>query len=160
MFARLILFPLKWEGGFVDHPNDPGGRTNMGITQKTFDAWRDARKEPRMDVKHIKKPEVMDIYYQRYWKPEWEKLGVGLAACMLDTAINMGMGRAESFLKQCEGSYVKYIQLRIERYDALIKANPKLAVFRKGWMARVTDLRRWIEVEIQNDKQFDTGGSG
>lgn len=33
-----LKFVLRWEGGFVDHPDDPGGRTNKGVTQKVYDA--------------------------------------------------------------------------------------------------------------------------
>lgn len=39
-FEPALAFVLRWEGGFVDNPADPGGRTNKGITQKVYDAWR------------------------------------------------------------------------------------------------------------------------
>jgi len=39
-FETALPFVLRWEGGFVDHPADPGGRTNRGVTQRTYDAWR------------------------------------------------------------------------------------------------------------------------
>jgi lysozyme family protein len=39
-FEAALPFVLRWEGGFVDHPNDPGGRTNQGVTQKVYDDWR------------------------------------------------------------------------------------------------------------------------
>jgi len=37
-FAAALPFVLRWEGGYVDHPDDPGGRTNKGVTQKTYDS--------------------------------------------------------------------------------------------------------------------------
>ena len=40
MFERALTFVLRWEGGYVDHPADPGGATNYGVTQRTYDAWR------------------------------------------------------------------------------------------------------------------------
>ncbi len=39
-FEESLPFIMRWEGGYVDHPDDPGGRTNKGVTQKTYDAWR------------------------------------------------------------------------------------------------------------------------
>lgn len=39
-FTRAITFILKWEGGFSDDPDDRGGRTNKGVTQKVYDTWR------------------------------------------------------------------------------------------------------------------------
>src|SRR5262249_4129194 len=41
LFDRVMKFTLKWEGGKVDDAVDPGGRTNMGVTQKTYDAYHD-----------------------------------------------------------------------------------------------------------------------
>ena len=40
IFDRAHDFVAKWEGGFVNHKNDPGGATNMGITRKTLARWR------------------------------------------------------------------------------------------------------------------------
>src|SRR5262249_27243120 len=39
-FGRIQPMIEEWEGGFADHPNDPGGPTNMGITQETLRQWR------------------------------------------------------------------------------------------------------------------------
>ncbi len=39
-FSESLPFVLRWEGGYVNHPNDPGGATNKGVTQKVYDGWR------------------------------------------------------------------------------------------------------------------------
>ena len=41
-FRAALPFVLRWEGGFVHHPDDPGGATNQGVTQRVYDAWRAA----------------------------------------------------------------------------------------------------------------------
>jgi lysozyme family protein len=151
MFANIMSFVLKWEGGYVNHPSDPGGATNMGITQKTLDRYCDRKEIARFDVRDIKVPMVMNIYYEDYWKPEWEKLGMPLATCMMDTAVNMGESRANAFLKGCNGDYVQFLQLRLAKYKELITNNPSLKAFEKGWNNRMTDLRRFID----NDKASD-----
>lgn len=147
MLAKIMQFISKWEGGYSNHPSDPGGATNYGVTQRTFDAFNQKMKRPRKSVKDMTYPEAREVYDLEYWNPDWEKLGFPLAACMMDTAVNMGVSRANQFLKNCNGSYVTFIQLRIAKYKELIQRNPKLKVFERGWMNRVTDLRRFIEVE-------------
>lgn len=147
MFANLLKFVLEHEGGYVNHPNDPGGATNYGITQKTYDAYNEENGFPKQDVKDIKLGTVANIYYDKYWEPEWEKLGFPLAACMFDTSVNMGKKRAYTFLENCAGSYVTFLQLRLAKYKELIEKNPRLRVFEKGWNNRVRDLRNFIEME-------------
>ena len=39
-FVQALPVVLRFEGGYADHPNDPGGATNKGITQAVFDAYR------------------------------------------------------------------------------------------------------------------------
>lgn len=145
-FHKIMQFIFEEEGGYVNHPSDPGGETNYGISK---------RSHPELDIKNLTKLEALDIYYKEYWKDEWEKLGFPLAACMMDTSVNMGEKRARYFLQQCGGSYVTYLQLRIAKYKELIEQNSKLKAFEKGWMNRVTKLRRYIEAQ----KPIPTSGS-
>lgn len=145
MFAKIMQFVHKWEGGYVNHPNDPGGATNRGITQRTYDAWRKKKGLSLRSVKDMPPQEDVEIYREEYWNPEWEKLGFKMAACMMDTAVNMGVSRANVLLKASGGDYVKFLQLRIARYKELIQRNPRLAVFEKGWMNRVNDLRKFVD---------------
>jgi lysozyme family protein len=69
---NLIAFLHKWEGGFVNHPNDPGGATNIGITLNTFREYRKRLGLPVpsvTDLKDIGDEEWMDIYSRYYWNP-------------------------------------------------------------------------------------------
>lgn len=70
---KLVDFVLKWEGGYVDHPNDPGGATNMGVTIGTvknlglkYDKNGDG-KITKEDVKRITKRDAIDIMKKNYW---------------------------------------------------------------------------------------------
>ena len=66
-FAAALPFILRWEGGFVDDPDDRGGRTNKGVTQAVYQAWRADQGLPGQDVRQISDEEVASIYYERYW---------------------------------------------------------------------------------------------
>lgn len=66
-FDRALPFILRIEGGFVHDPDDRGGATNYGITQKTFDEWRERQTEKWRDVKLITNDEVAAIYLSDYW---------------------------------------------------------------------------------------------
>lgn len=146
MLNKILSFVFQHEGGYVNNPNDPGGATNMGITQRVYDNYRTGKSLPTLSVKSMPAEDAVDIYYNQYWDPSWEALGLPLASCCMDTAVNMGPKRARQFLQACNGDYVNYLQQRIAKYTELIHVNPNLAVFKNGWMNRVTDLRRWIEI--------------
>ncbi len=103
-FEAALTFVLRWEGGFVDHPADPGGRTNRGVTQRTYDAWRAGQGLPRRDVKLIDDADVHAVYKSGYWTPpRCDMLDRPLDLVHLDTAVNMGPGRAVRFLQQAVG---------------------------------------------------------
>ena len=70
MAALISVLPhvLKSEGGFVNHPNDRGGATNMGITLRTFERYL-GRPASINELKNIDDKQVMDIYEKRYFKP-------------------------------------------------------------------------------------------
>lgn len=147
MYQQILNFILKWEGGYVNNPADPGGATKWGITQRTYNQWRIDQNKQANDVKDMSREEMETIYRTQYWRDSWESLGFPLAACLMDTAVNMGIGRAQKFLELCGGDYVRFMQLRIARYKDLIINNPKLKQFENGWMNRMADLRRFIDAE-------------
>lgn len=67
-FQRALKRILEFEGGKVDNPNDPGGRTAYGIIQRTYDGWRVAKGLAPQDVWTITQGEVEDIYCHRFWE--------------------------------------------------------------------------------------------
>src|SRR6187397_3187687 len=97
-FESALPFILRWEGGFVDHPSDPGGRTNKGVTQRVYTSWLARRGLPQSDVKNIFDAEVKAIYETDYWlPPRCNELPTQLDLVQFDTAVNMGVGRAVRF---------------------------------------------------------------
>lgn len=166
-FASALPFVLRWEGGFVDHPNDPGGRTNKGVTQKVYDHWRTRRGLPKDDVRSIDDEEVHAIYEADYWLPtRCDVLTDPLTLVQFDTAVNMGPGRAVRFLQTAVGCGVDgdfgpgtlqavercdpadavttYCAVREAFYRRLAANRPELRVFLKGWLNRLNALRREI----------------
>lgn len=166
-FVESLPFVLRWEGGFVNHPADPGGATNKGVTQKVYDAWRADSGLTVQSVRQISDEEVHAIYEGGYWRPpRCDSLQRKLDLAQFDTAVNMGPGRAVRFLQQAVGAAVdgdfgpgteravrdsvedlggtlaRYCDAREAFYLRLIERNPKLAVFRKGWMNRLNALRK------------------
>lgn len=162
-FEDALKFVLKWEGGFTNHPKDPGGATNKGITQKVYDVYKVSRKHPKMSVKHILDFEVKDIYETKYWdlvRAKWLKAPLGLV--MFDTAVNFGpagaIRRLQKALKvKITGTWTQEISDVIHECDAgkvaleicklrkiwrnyRVKQNPSQKVFLKGWLNRDNDL--------------------
>jgi lysozyme family protein len=163
-FDAALPFVLRWEGGFVDHPKDPGGRTNKGVTQRVYTAWRARRGLPHQDVRHITDAEVKAIYESDYWlPPRCDQLPARLDLVQFDTAVNMGVGRAVRFLQasvgcQVDGAFgpstakgaaecdlwtalTAYCDAREAYYRRLAERRPELAVFLRGWLNRLNALR-------------------
>ena len=106
IFQEALAFTLKWEGGYVNHKYDLGGATNKGITQRTYNKYRDQIKKPRQSVKYISNSEVESIYYQYYWKPvKANRMERALAIVMFDTAVNLGVNGSTK-----DGGAIKHLQ--------------------------------------------------
>ncbi len=103
-FAQALQHILKLEGGYVDDPRDPGGATNYGITQRTYDAWRASQGLLPRDVRQIEEREVAEIYFERYWKAcRCEELPPPLDVLVFDAAVNQGPATAVRMLQQVLG---------------------------------------------------------
>lgn len=97
-------FVLASEGGYVDHPKDPGGATNMGITFAVLQAWR-KRKITKADVKALTKAEALEIYKANYWDVmQCSRLPLGLDYMVMDYGVNSGPGRSIKDLQRVVGA--------------------------------------------------------
>lgn len=95
---------LVHEGGYVNHPKDPGGATNYGVIQRTYNAWRGRKGLKPRSVKLITMKEVSEIYREQYWDKVWgDHLPDGLDYAVYDFAINSGPERAVKFLQELLG---------------------------------------------------------
>lgn len=103
-FRPSLALVLAHEGGYVNHPRDPGGPTNQGVTQRVYDAYRDYHRQRRQSVKAVLSSEVSDIYNKNYWKlVRGDSLPVGLDYCVFDFAVNSGVSRAVRYLQRAIG---------------------------------------------------------
>lgn len=161
-YARALQFVLRWEGGFVDDPDDPGGRTNRGITQQVY---RDYLHDPHADVAAITADEVGAIYKSQYWAPLCLDLADPLALVVFDSAVNCGVGRTRGWLLKADpkahgtDSAARYVlTLRGLHYETRATEKPKLAKFLHGWMNRLEALRD--EAGLRGPDFTDVTGGG
>ena len=103
-FSRCLALVLKHEGGYVNHPKDPGAATNKGVIQATYNAYRDKQKLPRQSVRHITDAEVARIYKRMYWDVvKGDDLPVGLDYVTFDASVNSGTGRGPKWTQRALG---------------------------------------------------------
>jgi lysozyme family protein len=165
--AAALQFTLREEGGYVNNPADHGGATNHGITQTTYDVWRDNLKQPRQRVQSISDAEVQGIYNLMYWAPgHCDRLSPALSICQFDWCVNhgakgatitlqqalnvtadgaFGPGTAAALAAQDHGIFWQsYNDLRRNWYRAWVRAHPDQGQFLKGWLARVDRLDAFV----------------
>jgi lysozyme family protein len=180
-FKDALSFTMRWEGGFVDDPDDPGGRTNKGITQKTYNRWRKKHGHAPVDVLYIDDKEVNEIYAEGYWvPPHCPELARKLDLVQFDTAVNMGVRRAIMVLQEgigcradgqfgpitadavqkCEpeDTMKAYCDIREGFYRRLVERRPRLKKFLRGWLNRLNALRAEVNLlEYESNIGVDFG---
>jgi lysozyme family protein len=103
-FPGALAFVLAREGGYVNDPRDPGGATNQGITQATYDRWRRAHQQPERPVGGIAEDEVRAIYEAEYWRAgHCPDLPWPLQLVHFDASVNHGVEQAAKFLQRAVG---------------------------------------------------------
>ena len=92
---------LVHEGGYSNHPSDPGGPTNFGITIYDYRKYVKPR-ATAADVRAMKVAEAKAIYRAKYWDAmRCDELPAGVDYCIFDYAVNSGIGRAPKVLQRC-----------------------------------------------------------
>ena len=155
-FEKAIVVVLKHEGGYVNHPSDPGGETKYGISK---------RSDPNVDIKNLTVEQAKAIYLRDFWKPgPYDAIfDDAFATKLFDTAINVGPKRAYRFAQQAVNAaggnlttdgiigpksiaqinavhpqklIDAFRSIQAEYYNSLVKADPKKSVFIRGWLIR------------------------
>lgn len=158
-FARALSLVLKHEGGFVNHPDDPGGATNKGVTIATYRAYVNP-KGTVADLKKITDEQVAKVYKAQYWDAvKGDDLPSGLDYAVFDYAVNSGPARAAKHLQAVIGvtqdgkigpqtvakaaslPTASTINALCDKRMAFLKGLKTWPTFGKGWTRRVEDVR-------------------
>ena len=149
-FAKSISVVLEHEGGYVNHPDDPGGRTNMGITQKVYEEYLN-RPVTEEEMKNIKIEDVQTIYKTNYWdKVKGDNLPSGVDFCVFDWAVNSGVSRASKALQKIVGV----------KEDGVIGPVTIKKTFEHNSGSIITSFAEKREDFYKKLKTFDTFGKG
>lgn len=156
-FEDALEIILKHEGGYSDHPRDPGGATNMGITHHTLKRWRGVLEISKLDVENLTRDEAAQIYEAWYWKRcHCQQMPSGVDLLLFDAAVNHGPSRAKRMLQEAarvetDGIVGPITMAAIERADrdkllcefCAIRADLYETineVFERGWFRRLFDV--------------------
>lgn len=150
-FKNALQIILSHEGGYSDHPLDPGGETNYGITKRT--AVQHGYNGPMRDIPmHT----VEYIYHVSYWiKSHADEMPYAIALNVFDAAVNHGVKNAIRFLQRAlkvsgDGVFGKntlialkscnevntLLRFQAERLQFYTDINT-FETFGKGWVRRV-----------------------
>jgi lysozyme family protein len=151
-----LAWVLAHEGGFVNHPKDPGGATNKGVTQRVYDGYRTRKGLAPRSVRGISAEEVAEIYRAQYWQAvRGDDLPAGLDYAVFDYAVNSGPRRAAMDLQRelgvkvdgvigqitlaaCARADVFDLIVRLcERRMRFLRALKHWPTFGRGWTRRV-----------------------
>lgn len=158
-FAESLQKLLVHEGGFVDHPDDPGGMTNLGVTKTVWEQWVGHPVDEKQ-MRALTPAVVAPLYRAKYWdKIKGDDLPTGVDYAVFDAAVNSGPGRAAKWLQGCVGVeqdggigpktlaavaafdpkllMVDYAKRRL----SFLMDLPHWGTFGKGWTRRVAEVQ-------------------
>lgn len=158
-FDKSLVKLLQHEGGYSDHPQDPGGRTNLGVTQDVWEDWID-RAVSEAEMKALTPAKVAPLYRELYWdRIKGDKLPSGVDYVVFDAAVNSGVSRAAKWLQTTVAAVpdgaigeqtLKLVlltnpQMLIDKYSAnrlaFLQRLATWPTFGKGWERRVEEVR-------------------
>lgn len=157
-FSDCLAVVLKHEGGYVDHPKDPGGATNLGVTHRTLaDHW--GRPVTKQDVRGLTQADVEPIYRKGYWFPvQADYLPAGVDLAVFDFGVNSGPSRSAKYLQGVvgaaqDGKVGPKTLIAVQQKDgkdviqklcaqrlAFVQGLRHWATFGRGWSRRVADI--------------------
>jgi len=150
---------LKHEGGYVNNPRDPGGRTNLGVTQRAWEAYLN-RDVTEIEMRGLMPEAVKPFYKTMYWdKIKGDQLPAGVDYATYDLAVNSGTRRAAKYLQEIAGVFAdgvigpksleaiaacdpaQTIDALCDMRLAFLKRLTTFDTFGKGWSRRVAEVK-------------------
>jgi lysozyme family protein len=162
-FDRCLQEVLKHEGGYVNHPKDPGGMTNLGVTKRVYEEWVGHPVNEAI-MRGLTVAHVRALYKAKYWDVvKGDDLPAGVDLCVFDFGVNAGPKRAVRYLQLMTGAagdgvigpntlrqlqqYVRAHDTRhaVNRYQDLREAYYRklktFPTFGRGWLRRNKEVR-------------------
>lgn len=158
-FDECLAKTLTLEGGYSDNPFDHGAATMWGITQKTYDAWRQSNGQSIRKVNFLEHEEMRKIYKEHYWLAAKCEAFTDLADLHFDAAVQHGARRAVMLLQEALGVApdgvlgnvtmgawrlsdaamvrARYIIARYRFYGRIAAKDRTQRIFLTGWMNRM-----------------------
>lgn len=167
-FKTCLAHILKFEGGNVDHPADPGGRTGQGILQREYDKWRGAQGKAKRDVWDMSDAERDTIYWENYWGvSRLDDFSLPVAFLLFDTSVLNGVGFATRNAQRTAGvrqdgklgpisraainaadksEFLDRFQFHRRNY---LRTRPAWPTFGKGWFNRMDQVEKIAQAMIR-----------
>jgi lysozyme family protein len=160
-FETCLALMLAHEGGFVNHPQDPGGMTNLGVTKRVWEEWVGHEVDEKQ-MRALTPETVAPLYKRKYWDAvRADDLVDGVDYCVFDVAVNSGPGRAIKFLQSCVGvtadggfgprtlaavkeaekDPARLIEMYCARRLEFLQSLKTFETFGKGWSRRVQEVK-------------------
>lgn len=162
-YPACLKFTLGFEGGYSNHPADPGGVTLEGVIQRVYDAWRDTQGKPRQRLTAAMRntpawvAERNAIYRESYWnKVLGDQWPAGADLAVWDCGVNSGPDRSRKLsmavlpnagvtfsglAASCRAMNDKTIFVKkfCAKRLAFVQALKTFATFGKGWSRRIAE---------------------
>lgn len=119
---------LAVEGGYSNHPQDPGGETRWGISKRSY---------PDLDIKNLTKEQAIGIYRRDYWDYDWIP-SQEVAEKLFDMAVNMGVQTSNRYLQHA----LRELGFALN-VDGVIGGQTAAATHASNPGVLLTELRRW-----------------
>jgi hypothetical protein len=137
-FGRALPVLFKFEGGYANHPSDPGGETKYGISKRAY---------PDLDIANLTPQDAAEVYWRDYWLPS--KAGDRtwpFSLYIFDSAVNHGLKRTRRLLVASGEDAAKFLDCREVLYHDIVRKRPHSMTFLKGWLRRLQHLRQFHPV--------------
>lgn len=161
-FDKCLAKLLVHEGGFSNHPSDPGGVTNLGVTARVWEEWVGHPVDEKQ-MRALTPELVAPLYKRKYWDAcHADELVPGLDYAVFDCAVNSGVGRAVKLLQSCvgatpDGGYGSITAALVEKAEQedparlisvycskrleFLESLKTFIIFGKGWSRRVAEVK-------------------